>query len=450
MSNRRKIAVLVESSRGYGRGLLHGVATYVREHGPWTIHNHERRLYDAAPDWLKQWRGDGIIARISTPRFARQIARLRVPTVDLLGLHPIKNVPVIITDHRAVARSAADHLLERGLVHFAFCGFTGIHFSERRSQYFVEYLSEHGHSVSVYTDPRSAQQCDAATIEVESLPSVAHLAAWLKSLPKPVGLMAATDDRAHHVLNVCGEFGIAVPDEVAVIGVDNDEMLCDLCDPRLSSVALNLCRVGYEAAALLNRMMRGTPPPKEKMLIPPLGVVMRQSTDVLAISDADVAAAAVHPRTGLQRHCGRGRGSARGPFSQHVETAFRRDSAAVAEGRDRSRAVGSRDAVAEHHRVVVGQDRRFGRLPPRRIDVQALQTRDRHDAGPPSQNVVQKSDAGWLKPSHCNHPQRSTREALAADEPKRQLFWPMSSLTQPPIRSYWKVARPSAGRKGGL
>jgi len=291
MSNRRKIAVLVESSRGYGRGLLHGVATYVREHGPWTIHNHERRLYDAAPDWLKQWRGDGIIARISTPRFARQIARLRVPTVDLLGLHPIKNVPVIITDHRAVARSAADHLLERGLVHFAFCGFTGIHFSERRSQYFVEYLSEHGHSVSVYTDPRSAQQCDAATIEVESLPSVAHLAAWLKSLPKPVGLMAATDDRAHHVLNVCGEFGIAVPDEVAVIGVDNDEMLCDLCDPRLSSVALNPRRVGYEAAALLNRMMRGTPPPKEKMLIPPLGVVMRQSTDVLAISDADVAAA---------------------------------------------------------------------------------------------------------------------------------------------------------------
>ena len=291
MPNRRKIAVLVESSRGYGRGLLHGVATYVREHGPWTIYNHERRLYDAAPEWLGHWRGDGIIARIATPRFARQIARLRVPTVDLLGLHTIKNVPIIITDHRAVARLAADHLLDRGLVHFAFCGFTGIHFSERRSEYFVEYLTQHGHAVSVYADPASARQGDAATIEVESLPPVAHIAAWLKSLPKPVGLMAATDDRAHHVLNVCGEYGIAVPDEVAVIGVDNDEMLCDLCDPRLSSVALNPLKVGYEAAALLGRMMRGTSPPKEKMLIPPLGVVMRQSTDVLAISDADVAAA---------------------------------------------------------------------------------------------------------------------------------------------------------------
>ena len=85
---------------------------------------------------------------------------------------------------------------------------------------------------------------------------MAHIAAWIKSLPKPVGVMAATDDRAHHVLNVCGEYGIAVPDEVAVIGVDNDEMLCDLCDPRLSSVALNPLRVGYEAAALLARMMR--------------------------------------------------------------------------------------------------------------------------------------------------------------------------------------------------
>jgi LacI family transcriptional regulator len=288
---RRKIAVLVESSRGYGRGLLHGVATYVHEHGSWTIYNHERRLYDAAPEWLARWRGDGIIARIATPRFARQIARLRVPTVDLLGLHHIKNVSVIITDHRAVARLAADHLLDRGLVHFAFCGFRGIHFSERRAEYFVEYLTQHGHCVSVYADPAAAQRGDAATIEVESLPSVARMAAWLKSLPKPVGLMAATDDRAHHVLNVCGEYGIAVPDEVAIIGVDNDEMLCDLCVPRLSSVALNPLKVGYQAAALLGRMMRGTPPPKHTTLIPPLGVVTRQSTDVLAISDPDLLAA---------------------------------------------------------------------------------------------------------------------------------------------------------------
>jgi LacI family transcriptional regulator len=291
MQHRRKVAVLVESSRGYGRGLLHGVATYVREHGPWTIHNHERRLYDVAPEWLRRWRGDGIIARVASRRLAGQIARLRVPTVDLLGLHHIKNVPVIITDHRAVARLAADHLLDRGLVHFAFCGFAGIHFSEKRAEYFGEYLAERGYSASVYADPAPPRQDDAASIESENLPRAADIAAWLKSLPKPVGLMAATDDRAHHVLNVCGEYGIAVPDEVAVIGVDNDEMLCDLCDPPLSSVALNPMKVGYEAAALLDRMMRGKPPPKGRILIPPLGVVMRRSTDVLCIADPDLAAA---------------------------------------------------------------------------------------------------------------------------------------------------------------
>ncbi len=291
MVSRRKIVVLVESSRSYGRGLLRGVASYVRADEPWAVYNHERRLYDAAPEWLGRWRGDGIIARVATRGLARKIARLGVPTVDLLGLHHVKDVPVIITDHRAVARVAAEHFLDRGLTHFGFCGFTGIHFSERRAEYFVEYLAGCGHSVGVYADPASARKGNAATIEVERLPAVAHIAAWIKSLPKPVGVMAATDDRAHHVLNVCGEYGIAVPDEVAVIGVDSDEMLCDLCDPRLSSVALNPLRVGYEAAALLGRMMRGVAAAKERMLIPPLGVVTRQSTDVLAISDPDVAAA---------------------------------------------------------------------------------------------------------------------------------------------------------------
>ncbi|MBN2579394.1 MAG: XylR family transcriptional regulator [Pirellulales bacterium] len=291
MSSRRKIAVLVESSRGYGRGLLHGLATYVREHEPWIIHNHERRLYDDAPEWLKHWRGDGIIARIASPQLARQIARLHVPTVDLLGLHPIQGVPIIITDHQAVSRLAADHLLSCGLSHFAFCGFAGIHFSKKRSQYYGDYLASQGRSVSVYTDLPRRRKAKVSMIEGESNLRAEELAAWLKSLPKPVGLMAATDNRGHQVLNVCSEYGIVVPDEIAMIGVDNDEMLCELCDPPLSSVALNPWKVGYEAAALLDKMMRGAAPPSQRTLIPPLGIVVRRSTDVVTIPDADLAAA---------------------------------------------------------------------------------------------------------------------------------------------------------------
>ncbi len=291
MTPRPRIAVLVESSRGYGRGLLQGITAYVREQGPWTVDIHERRLYDAAPQWLRRWRGDGIIARIASPKFARQIARLRLPTVDLVGLHRIRGVPVIITDHQAVVRLAADHLLSLGLRHFAFCGFVGIYYSDRRCQYFQEYMAERGYSVHVYSSPAKRPASDPSSLEAESLPPAHELAAWLRSLPKPTGLLAVTDNRAHQVLNVCGEHAVAVPDEVAVIGVDNDEMLCDLCDPPLSSVALNPWRVGYEGAAMLHRMMKGQRPSSERMLIPPLGVVTRKSTDVVTITDADLAAA---------------------------------------------------------------------------------------------------------------------------------------------------------------
>ena len=123
------------------------------------------------------------------------------------------------------------------------------------------------------------------------------MATWVDSLPKPVGLMACNDLRAHQVLMVCSERNIAVPDEVAVIGVDNDELICELCHPPLSSIEQNPERAGYEAAALLDRLLDGKTPPVAPIVIEPLGVVHRQSTDVVAVGDADVAAAIRFIRT---------------------------------------------------------------------------------------------------------------------------------------------------------
>ncbi len=293
MSTRPRVAVLVESSRGYGRGVLQGIAAYVREHEPWTIHHHERRLYDAAPAWLKRWKGSGIIARIANGSVAKQIARLRLPTVDLVGRHDLQDVPVVISDHHAISKLAADHLLGRGLNHFAFCGYAGVHYSERRLKSFVEYLGKLGHTVRTYTGRRIHRNFDVSVVDIDrdSPARTGDLAMWLKSLPKPVGLMVGGDYRGHQVLNLCAECGIIVPDEVAVIGVDNDEVLCDLCDPPLTSIALNSRKIGYEAAAILDRMMKGGRPPKRTVLVPPLGVVMRRSTDMLSLPDADLAAA---------------------------------------------------------------------------------------------------------------------------------------------------------------
>jgi LacI family transcriptional regulator len=152
-------------------------------------------------------------------------------------------------------------------------------------------LAEAGYEVHVYQSARHRPDADLSVVEMRSLRRAGHLAVWLKSLPKPVGLMACNDMRALQVLDVCGEHGVAVPDEVAVIGVDNDSVQCELCDPPLSSVDPGTQRVGYEAAALLARMLAGRTPRKTPMLIEPAGVVTRRSTAAPAPADPCVAAA---------------------------------------------------------------------------------------------------------------------------------------------------------------
>ena len=291
MAKRYRIALLVEWSRSYGRGVLNGIARYVKAHHTWKVYQTERRLCDAAPGWLKGWQGDGIIARIENDELLKQVRRMNLPTVDLFEHGREHGVPGIITDNRAIARLAADHLLDRGLKHFAYCGLPGVYSSDVRSEYFVEYLGRAGYEVSVYENPRQPGTGFISTSEDDELRCEVTVATWIDSLPKPVGLMACNDVRAHQLLMVCNDRNIAVPDEVAVIGVDNDEMICDLCHPPLSSIRQNPERAGYEGAVLLDRLLEGEAPPTEPIFIEPLGVVARQSTDVVAVGDADLAAA---------------------------------------------------------------------------------------------------------------------------------------------------------------
>lgn len=291
MAARRRVALLVELSRAYGRGVLEGIAAHVRTHGNWKVFHTERRVCDAAPRWIKSWHGDGIIARIESRKLLAQIHQTRLPTVDLFDTHEDPAMGSIQTDERAVARMAAEHLLERGLKHFAYCGLAGIRSSELRGKYFVEHLAEAGYEVHVYQNPRRGHAAFISSTEEYELLCEETVTAWIKSLPKPVGLMACNDVRAHQIVMVCGENQIAVPDTVAVIGVDNDEIVCELCQPPLSSVELNPQKVGAEAALLLDRMIDGERATAEPTFVEPRGVVARQSTDVVAVADADVAAA---------------------------------------------------------------------------------------------------------------------------------------------------------------
>jgi len=290
-SGRPRVALLIESSRAYGRGLLLGVAKFVREHGRWSIFLQERSLGDVSPSWLKDWEGDGIIARVENRPMAEAIRRLGLPAVDVRYLFPKLEMPSIRTDDEAVARAASEHLLERGFRHFAFCGFDGADYSDIRRDSFGENIAKAGFRCHAFEDPQKPHRASTLEYEEHGLKYEDLVASWLKGLPKPIGLMACNDIRGQQVLNACRAIGLAVPDEIAVIGVDNDEVLCDLSDPPLTSVVPNTERIGYEAAALLDRMMAGARAPKRPIFIEPAGIVTRRSTEVLAIEDRHIAAA---------------------------------------------------------------------------------------------------------------------------------------------------------------
>jgi len=206
-----------------------------------------------------------------------------VPIVDVSAARLIPSLPWFETDDGAVANIACDHLLERGFKHFGFAGDARFNWSHWRCEHFLNSVRAAGRTCSVYEPPAGAHADNEEQVE--------DLAKWIRSLPKPVGIMACYDFRGQQALDACRRLGVAVPDEVAVIGVDNDELLCELSDPPLSSVILNTHRTGYEAAALLDQMIAGRSVKGETHLIPPLGIATRQSTDVLVIEDRNVARA---------------------------------------------------------------------------------------------------------------------------------------------------------------
>ncbi len=278
----RKVALLIETSNSYARGLLHGIVSYVREHRPWTIHLAEGARGGRPPAWLDRWDGHGVIARVENAAIARSVRRLHLPVVDVSAARLLPSVPWVETDDEAVAREAFEHLRDRGFRQLAYCGDDRFNWSRWRREAFERLAREAGLPCAV--------RCAPAGRPAESEAEVERIAAWVAALPKPVGLMACYDFRGRQVLDACRRRRIPVPEDMAVIGVDDDELLCDLADPPLSSVILNPRRTGYEAAALLDRMMAGERVGPEARRIGPLGVATRQSTDVLAVEDRDVAA----------------------------------------------------------------------------------------------------------------------------------------------------------------
>lgn len=274
-----KVILVIETSRSFGRQLLVGISKYSRLHGPWVFYREARDLRSALPQ-LKNWKADGIIMRNSI--VYRPLLKLRIPTILVIhDLEKSASLPMIMTDGKSISRMAADHLLSKGFRNYAFCGFDNLSWSMQRQQYFISYLNKQGFNPAVFTQLKDPSK---RKWEKEQI----RMAEWLKKLPKPIAIMACNDDRGQHVLEACKIAELRVPEDVAVIGVDNDDLICDLCDPPLTSVALNVEKAGYDAAEALDKQMKGGKIKPNNILVKPTYVNGRNSTDLLATYDEEV------------------------------------------------------------------------------------------------------------------------------------------------------------------
>lgn len=293
MAPMRQVAVILDHGRSYHRKILLGIGRYANEAGNWGLYLEDRPLEQLAD--LKHWHGDGILLSFFDRGVARTACRLGLPTVGIeagVGWYdPASQIPYFTGDHQAIGRLGADHLIEQGFSRLAFCGYPPTQmtaWSSERSDGFAARARQRGVPCEI---------CPSRSVAGRSWSDLQdQLAAWLKSLDKPVGLMAANDARARHVLEACRMTGVRVPEDVAILGVDNDEVVCELTNPPLSSIEQSARDAGYRAAALLDQLMAGKPLRRIRHLIAPEGVVMRRSTNIMAVGDADVATALAYIR----------------------------------------------------------------------------------------------------------------------------------------------------------
>lgn len=276
---RKRIALLVETSLGSGREILRGIARHAREAGDWQLFHAAGGLPEAFPGWMEGWEGEGIIARIQNEATRDRLESLGIPVVDVLGVCR-NRFPLVHVDDAAIARLVARHFRSRDFVHYAFYGIAGENWSERRAAAYRQ-ACRGAMSFSLLEMPRR--------VAGRREEPFGRLQDWLRSLPKPVAMMVCSDQRGLELLEACLCEGLAVPEEVAVLGVDNDTALCEISAPPLSSVRGGHFQVGYEAARLLDAILRGETPPPEPILIGPNGLVERESSNQRAIADPQIA-----------------------------------------------------------------------------------------------------------------------------------------------------------------
>jgi len=281
MADRLRVILLIETSTGYGRQLIHGIARYSRLNGPWTFYCEPGSKEKPRPSF-KKWPADGVIAR-DVPNIKDVISH-RIPAIITNTSVRTRKYPHIVCDNESTGRMAAEHLLEKKFSKFAYCGYSDTLWGRERKVSFCNAIQRAGFRTYVFMQSRSeTQQAWGAQFVL--------LENWVKSLPIPIAIMCSNDERAHQLMEAVTDLGLHVPEEVAVMGADNDTVIHELTNPALTSIMFSHEQAGFDAARLLHRLVKGEKVVNQTVVTKPVRVVARASTDSLLIADEDVAKA---------------------------------------------------------------------------------------------------------------------------------------------------------------
>jgi len=284
-----KIILLIDISEEYGQNLTKGIVKYSKEHGPWVfckmpLFYRETHGVEGIVRFAKEWGADGIIAHLDNDLDIKKIHQAGISLIVEDFKERFEGISNVTGGYFETGAMGAEYFIKNGFKHFGFYGFKNIVWSRERFEGFQNYLSEH--NLEVHHFDQDHQTAQALWFYKPSL-----LSQWLQSLPKPIAIMACDDERAQHITESCKQAQIPVPEQIAVLGVDNDQMTCNLSDPPLSSINLDTEKGGYEAAKLMHRLITKKNYAPHNIVVKPTHIITRQSTDITSASDQLIAKA---------------------------------------------------------------------------------------------------------------------------------------------------------------
>ncbi|MGQ8366666.1 XylR family transcriptional regulator [Glaciecola sp. 1036] len=281
--NKHSITLLFKANKVYDRQIIEGIGKYLQtSNADWDLYLEEDFM--ARLEHLDEWGGDGIIADYDNPEVQKALHKASVPVVGIGGSYAnpedYPDVPYVATDNYELVNAAFQHLRQKGVQRFAFYGAPvdeNQRWAREREQAILDITKKEGYECHVYRGHPVSPETWQYTIK--------RLSDWLESLPTPIGIIAVTDARARHLLQVCDHIGMLIPDKISVIGIDNDDIARYLSRVSLSSVKQGCIEMGFQAAKFLHKLLDGYKGPRKPVLVPPEGIAERQSTDYKAIVD---------------------------------------------------------------------------------------------------------------------------------------------------------------------